>query len=330
MYDGDIKHDNLRPFYRWLIGPPRSGTGMHQDPIGTTAWNALLYGRKRWVIMSPKCDEKEVVNGEIEQGFMGIAGDAFEIRSDSDDEETILLKKQLKLKEEEEKKKHQLIDNSGIKWFNTIYPKLINSSEHKAKMYEFVQEAGDILYLPNKWWHVVINIPSDDMKNPTKPIHHDLHQITSNTLDFLNKIDINQYLAEMTISITQNWVERLGPDFSDCFEDLLCDDLKCINRAYHWYIQLNKANEMKQIKEARQVLNAIPFDCIAIPDDILKQIDLSIYNQQVIKNAVSKSKKKSNITKDIDNNLLIKLQPRWYQILDIIRIASTFEKNPYD
>lgn len=39
---------------RWLlIGGPRSGSALHQDPQGTAAWNAVLSGRKLWAMAPP-------------------------------------------------------------------------------------------------------------------------------------------------------------------------------------------------------------------------------------------------------------------------------------
>eukprot|EP00939_MAST-03C_sp_MAST-3C-sp1_P000490 g490.t1 len=40
-----------RPDFRWLIaGPAKSGSSFHIDPNSTSAWNAVIKGKKRWIM----------------------------------------------------------------------------------------------------------------------------------------------------------------------------------------------------------------------------------------------------------------------------------------
>ena len=61
--EGEEEEAAVRPASRkWLlIGPAGSGTDVHTDPDGTSAWNSCVHGMKRWAFIHPSVPEADVL-----------------------------------------------------------------------------------------------------------------------------------------------------------------------------------------------------------------------------------------------------------------------------
>eukprot|EP01083_Nonionella_stella_P003910 11255_1 len=130
-FNEDLFHlvgEKRRPPYRWfLVGPERSGTCVHIDPLATSAWNTLIVGKKRWVLFPPHVP-KNVVKGK------GLV------------------------------KKHE--DDEAIHYFTFILPRIRKEAISSGgtdkytnfECYEFTQYEGETVYIPNGWWHAVLNL----------------------------------------------------------------------------------------------------------------------------------------------------------------------------
>ncbi|KAG6615444.1 Histone arginine demethylase [Phytophthora cinnamomi] len=110
---------SIRPDFRWIvIGPQRTGAPWHQDPARTSAWNSLVKGRKRWAIYPPDSPPPGVNVGK--NGEYRESG----------------------------------LDMPSLMWYLHVYPTLTPDQ----KPLEIIQEEGETIYVPNGWWHLVLNL----------------------------------------------------------------------------------------------------------------------------------------------------------------------------
>lgn len=119
--------DKRSPPHRWfLIGPKRSGSEVHIDPLATSAWNTSIQGRKRWVLFPPAPDlTKKFVRG----AHLAKPGE----------------------------------DDEAIQYFDLILPRLKTAegpsgSGKLSEIIECVQHPGETMFVPGNWWHGVLNL----------------------------------------------------------------------------------------------------------------------------------------------------------------------------
>ncbi|KAK9764902.1 hypothetical protein K7432_007208 [Basidiobolus ranarum] len=114
-----------RPPYRWIvIGGARSGTGIHTDPLGTSAWNSLVFGHKRWILFPPNVP-KALVDPPMKPF----------------DREAVSWFTHVYPKFQQQ---------------STNIPGKTLGDEHG--MIEVIQRPGETMFVPGGWHHVVMNL----------------------------------------------------------------------------------------------------------------------------------------------------------------------------
>ncbi|GAB5588531.1 hypothetical protein Unana1_03431 [Umbelopsis nana] len=127
-FSDDLFHyagEKRRPPYKWFVmGDARSGTGIHTDPLGTSAWNALLKGHKRWA-MFPPGTPKDIIDPPMKPydheavSWFATVFPKFTKRDDPEDPRSL---------------------------------------GQKLGMIEVLQRPGETIFVPTGWAHVVMNL----------------------------------------------------------------------------------------------------------------------------------------------------------------------------
>lgn len=115
--------EGARPDHTWLIlGPQRSGSSFHMDPNATHAWNAAIVGRKRWIFYPP-----------------GVTPPGVHPSPNGD---------------------HVAMPISLGEWLLNYWEEHIERYKDipSRRPMECTVEAGDVVFVPHGWWHMVINL----------------------------------------------------------------------------------------------------------------------------------------------------------------------------
>jgi hypothetical protein len=159
-YFSFLKNHPRPPFRWWLIGPVRSSSSFHQDPLSTCAQNVLTQGLKKWIMFPPHITPPGIIAStdklQVTAPFNAI-------------EWYINFYKQCKPKDflnkppknDTSPKNDEPTNPSSaelIPYDHIIdYPKQC-SHYSQFRPVEILQRPGDCVFVPATWWHTVINL----------------------------------------------------------------------------------------------------------------------------------------------------------------------------
>lgn len=136
--------------HRWfLLGARHSGSNLHQDPLGTSAWNTLLLGKKLWVLFPPDTPLESLHSmkgsSSSSSAELGTSGDV-ESGGDSGGDSSL----------QEQEQGGRALDFCAGGWFAHLLPHLPPTVDRQKLL--FVQEEGETVFVPAGWHHAVLNL----------------------------------------------------------------------------------------------------------------------------------------------------------------------------
>ena len=121
----DLLSGEFRPDNAWLlVGPPGASSKWHVDPNSTSAWNAVIKGEKKWILLPPHLGPPPGVE---------VSSDGFAVRQPL-----------------------TLTDWLDGGFYADTYRQFAGRGLVEATCRE-----GEIMYVPRGWWHCVRNSGDD-------------------------------------------------------------------------------------------------------------------------------------------------------------------------
>lgn len=148
-----------RPDHRWFIhGPARSGSSFHVDPNGTSAWNAVVFGAKRWILFAPDGAPPPGVHPSLDgatvaqpvtlvewyAGFYEHAYEYADLEETSGDES------------DDDDAEDGAEPSDGAERSREKGSRVKNREKYSVR--EGTCRAGDVLFVPSGWWHAALNL----------------------------------------------------------------------------------------------------------------------------------------------------------------------------
>lgn len=184
--------------HRWLlIGPARSGSNLHVDPLGTSAWNTLLVGSKLWTIFPPNIPESQLstMGGTENMSLFN----ATNITSDT----TPQSQSQSQFGQTGSHASQAIPDFCAAAWFLNFFP-LIQRNKQLGGM-QFVQHVGETVFVPAGWHHAVLNLEATVCVTQNIALPCDYLKVSS---CLYQEKETRHLVDEWRMSLKRNWCDR--------------------------------------------------------------------------------------------------------------------------
>ena len=141
-----------RPDHSWLIvGRKRSGSVFHKDPNGTSAWNCVIWGAKKWLLWPPHTLPPGV-HASADGGDVATTMSVYEWFLDFY-EAAAAESARMRRKVTRASVRARTRDNSKCSFGLSLQP-----PPSPLLPIECLVRAGECIFVPRGWWHAVINV----------------------------------------------------------------------------------------------------------------------------------------------------------------------------